>query len=165
MARLDAACAKARYARTYQGVAIPDSADYLDLVDGRHPLLSGRAVPVSISLRPPVTALVVTGPNTGGKTVALKTLGLILLMRQSGMMLPCDRSTRLPVGDGVYPDIGDQQSIEDAVSTFESHMKVITQILIQATPDSMVLIDEIGTSTDPEEGSALARAIVSLMIT
>ena len=103
----------------------------------------------------------ITGPNTGGKTVALKTLGLMALMHQSGLHLPCDQSTRLPLVDGVYADIGDQQSIEAAVSTFSSHISSIAAVLRHATPRSLVLLDELGTSTDPEEGSALARAILA----
>ncbi len=158
--RLDAALAKARYARTYDGVTLAGHADRTELVAARHPLLRG-AVPVSLTLRPPVNALVVTGPNTGGKTVALKTLGLLALMRQSGMMLPCAPDTKLPLVDSVYADIGDQQSIERAVSTFSSHVTAIIGVLEHATRDSLVLLDELGASTDPEEGSALAKAVTA----
>ena len=157
--RLDAALAKARYARSYEGVTLAEHAENVELVGARHPLLAG-AVPVSLALRPPQSVLVVTGPNTGGKTVALKTLGLLALMRQSGMMLPCEPSTRLPLFDAVYADIGDQQSIERAVSTFSSHVTAIIGVLEHATPRSLVLLDELGASTDPEEGSALAKAVV-----
>ena len=156
--RLDAALAKARYARSYEGVTLAEHAESVELVGARHPLLAG-AVPVSLALRPPQSVLVVTGPNTGGKTVALKTLGLLALMRQSGMMLPCEPSTRLPLFDAVYADIGDQQSIERAVSTFSSHVTAIIGVLEHATPRSLVLLDELGASTDPEEGSALAKAV------
>ena len=156
--RLDAALAKARYARSYEGVTLAEHAESVELVGARHPLLPG-AVPVSLALRPPQSMLVVTGPNTGGKTVALKTLGLLALMRQSGMMLPCEPSTRLPLFDAVYADIGDQQSIERAVSTFSSHVTAIIGMLEHATPRSLVLLDELGASTDPEEGSALAKAV------
>lgn len=158
--RLDAALAKARYGRTYQGVAVPAGGAGVELIDARHPLLGDRAKPVSLALRPPVTALVITGPNTGGKTVALKTLGLLTLMRQSGLLLPCGASTRLPITDGVYADIGDDQSIERAVSTFSSHVSAIAGILAHATPRSLVLLDELGAATDPEEGAALAKAVV-----
>ena len=159
VARLDAALAKARYAGTYRGVAVGED-DAVRLVEARHPLL-GTAVPVSLALEPPVTVLVVTGPNTGGKTVALKTLGLMALMRQSGLLLPCSPQTSLPLFDGVYADIGDQQSIELAVSTFSSHVTAIAGILAHATPRSLVLFDELGTSTDPEEGAALGCAVAA----
>ncbi len=160
-ARLDTALAKARYAGTYHGVTSGGHTAGVSLVEARHPLLGGRAVPLSLTLGAPATTLVVTGPNTGGKTVALKTLGLMALMRQSGMMLPCSPTSTLPVFDGVYADIGDQQSIENAVSTFSSHAAAIAGILTHATTGSLVLLDEIGTSTDPEEGVALAQAVVA----
>jgi len=160
-ARIDLAFAKGRYARSYHGVTIETSAPHVHLVEGRHPLLKGSPVPVSLAIAPPSIGLVVTGPNTGGKTVALKTLGLMVLMHQSGLQLPCDPSTRLPLFDGVYADIGDQQSIAAAVSTFSSHIHNIAAVLKHSTPRSLVLLDELGTSTDPEEGSALARAIIA----
>ena len=170
-ARLDMALAKARYARSYQGIPIrrgqgfaaehatPDTR-HIHLDQARHPLLHAHAVPVSLTINHPAVGLVITGPNTGGKTVALKTLGLMVLMRQSGLRLPCGEETRLPLVDGVYADIGDQQSIDAAVSTFSSHVTTIAGILTNATEHSLVLLDELGTSTDPEEGSALARAII-----
>ena len=160
-ARIDVAFAKARYARSYHGVTIDTSAPHVHLVEGRHPLLKGRSVPVSLAIVPPAIGLVVTGPNTGGKTVALKTLGLMVLMHQAGLQVPCDPSTTLPLFDGVYADIGDQQSIAAAVSTFSSHIQNISAVLKHSTPRSLVLLDELGTSTDPEEGSALARAIIA----
>ncbi|MCY4582358.1 MAG: endonuclease MutS2 [Chloroflexi bacterium] len=160
VARLDAALAKARYARTYRGVAVGEGAA-VQLVEARHPLIDSGAVPVSLALEPPVSVLVVTGPNTGGKTVALKTLGLMALMRQSGLLLPCAPQTSLPLFDGVYADIGDQQSIELAVSTFSSHITAIAGILAHATPRSLALFDELGTSTDPEEGAALGCAVAA----
>ncbi len=134
------------------------------LVNARHPMLGRDAVPVNMSVGPSWSVLVVTGPNTGGKTVALKTLGLLALMRQSGMMLPCEPSTRLPLFDAVYADIGDQQSIERAVSTFSSHVRAIIGVLEHATPRSLALLDELGASTDPEEGSALAKAVVRRLV-
>ena len=160
VARLDAALAKARYARTYEGVVVGEG-DSVQLVEARHPLIGTGTVPVSLALEPPVSVLIVTGPNTGGKTVALKTLGLMALMRQSGLLLPCSPQTSLPLFDGVYADIGDQQSIELAVSTFSSHVTAIAGILAHATPHSLVLLDELGTSTDPEEGAALACAVAA----
>jgi len=158
--RIDLALAKARYAASYRGVAIDTDAVHVRLVEARHPLLPKDAVPVSMAIAP-FTCVVITGPNTGGKTVALKTLGLLVLMHQAGLHLPCDASTRLPLVDGVYADIGDQQDIEQAVSTFGSHVTSISGILQAATERSLVLLDELGTSTDPEEGSALARAILA----
>ena len=160
LGRIDAALAKARYARTYRGVAVGEGGS-VHLVEARHPLLDAGAVPVSLALEPPVSVLVVTGPNTGGKTVALKTLGLMALMRQSGLQLPCAPQTSLPLFDGIYADIGDQQSIELAVSTFSSHVTAIAGILAHATPRSLVLFDELGTSTDPEEGAALGCAVAA----
>jgi len=160
-ARIDLALAKARYAQACSGVPLDASATHFHLVEARHPLLTGAAVPVSLTIAAPVTGLVVTGPNTGGKTVALKTLGLAVLMRQAGLQVPCDESTELPLVDGVYADIGDQQSIEAAVSTFSSHISNISSVLSHATEHSLVLLDELGTSTDPEEGSALAKAILA----
>jgi DNA mismatch repair protein MutS2 len=160
-ARIDVAFAKARYAHSYHGVTIPTSGTHIHLAEARHPLLSGSPVPVSLTIEPPTTGLIVTGPNTGGKTVSLKTLGLMVLMHQAGLQLPCEPSTTLPLFDAVYADIGDQQSIAAAESTFSSHISNIAAIIRHATPNSLVLLDELGTSTDPDEGSALARAIVA----
>ena len=159
--RMDLALAKARYAQSCRGTAVEAPEQELRLVDARHPLLSGPVVPVSLALEPPLTGLVITGPNMGGKTVALKALGLLVLMHQAGLQVPVAPTTRLAVVDGVYADIGDQQSIEHSVSTFSSHISAITGILDAVTPRSLVLLDELGTSTDPEEGSALARAILA----
>ena len=161
-ARIDLALAKARYAGAYRGAPIEiGGSQAIELVEARHPLLHTEPIPLSLTVGGPVSGLVITGPNTGGKTVALKTLGLMVLMHQSGLQLPCESSTRLPVVDGVYADIGDQQSIERSVSTFSSHISAITAVLAHATERSLVLLDELGTSTDPEEGSALARAILA----
>ena len=163
-ARLDLAMAKARYARAYDGAAIrmaDGPAPLLRLFDARHPLFPGAVVPLSLALESPVSGLVITGPNTGGKTVALKTLGLLALMQQSGLHLSADASSVLPVFDGVYADIGDQQDIQRSVSTFSSHVSNISSVLGSVTSRSLVLLDELGTSTDPEEGSALAKAMLA----
>ncbi|MBZ5628299.1 MAG: Smr/MutS family protein [Acidobacteriia bacterium] len=131
----------------------------------RHPLLertlrpkNQRVVPISVELDSDHCQLVVTGPNTGGKTVSLKTIGLLSLMAQSGIPVPADRA-ELPVFDAVLADIGDYQSIEQNLSTFSAHLTNIDFISRTATPDSLVLLDELGSSTDPEEGAALAVAI------
>ena len=131
------------------------------LLNARHPLLGASAVPINLSIGPEWTTLVITGPNTGGKTAAMKTLGLLALMHQSGLHIPADEGSSLPVFDGVHADVGDRQSIERSVSTFSSHMRRVIDILGVATPSSLVLLDELGTSTDPDEGSALAKAILA----
>ena len=164
--RLDLALAKARYASSSGATAVhllEAGEPELHLVEARHPLLPDPVVPISLALKPPALRLVITGPNTGGKTVALKTVGLLVLMHQAGLHIPAEAASRLPVFDGVYADIGDQQSVQESVSSFSSHMGTIAGILASATSHSLVLLDELGTSTDPEEGSALARAILAYL--
>ncbi|MDE2765791.1 MAG: endonuclease MutS2, partial [Chloroflexota bacterium] len=158
--RLDAALAKARYAVATSASPI-ETGGPPRLHEGRHPLIEGRVEPVSMEFEAAPAGLVITGPNTGGKTVALKTLGLLALMHQAGLQTPCAPTTRLPVFDAVYADIGDQQSIEASVSTFSSHVANIAAILRAASGRSLVLLDEVGTSTDPEEGAALAQAVLA----
>ena len=173
VAELDLALAKARYARkakaaepiitTFGGNEkrmAGESAAVLRLVNARHPLLAQKAVPLSVEIGRDFSSLVITGPNTGGKTVAIKTIGLLSLMAQSGIPIPASPESCLPVFDGVFADIGDEQSIEQTLSTFSWHMGNIVRIINSATEKSLVLLDELGTSTDPAEGSALARSIL-----
>ncbi len=162
LARLDLAMAKARYAlaiRALPPTIIEGEQQYISLVDARHPLLEREAVPVSLKVSDTCSLLLITGPNAGGKTVALKTVGLLTLMAHAGLHLPAREST-ISLFDGVYADIGDQQSIQQSLSTFSSHIENLRAIMDQATGKSLVLIDELGTSTDPEEGAALAKAIL-----
>ncbi len=164
-AHIDLALAKGRYAgRAKAGEALiyqPSASDpaVIKLDTARHPLLS-EAVPLSIELGRDFSILVVTGPNTGGKTLALKTIGLLCLMTQAGLPVPAGENTRLPVFKGIFADIGDEQSVQAALSTFSGHMSNIARILKDADDNCLVLLDELGASTDPQEGSALARAIL-----
>jgi DNA mismatch repair protein MutS2 len=171
LAELELQFAKARFAEDYRCVAATISgtgtwsAHKLVLHKARHPLLErnlknkgGSVVPISIELEGERRELIITGPNTGGKTVALKTVGLLALMAQSGLPVPADRA-EFPVFDAVLADIGDYQSIEQNLSTFSAHVTNIDFISRTATPDSLVVLDELGSATDPEEGAALAVAI------
>ena len=164
LARLDLDMAKARYSSAINAVA-PWVADQevadrrLKLVRARHPLLTGAVVSVSVELDRNQGVMLITGPNAGGKTVTLKTVGLLAMMAQAGLHVPAEEA-HFPRFDGIYADIGDQQGIQQSMSTFSSHIVNLKGIMSRATVHSLVLVDELGTSTDPEEGSALASAVL-----
>ena len=160
VAKMDFALARARYARRLDATK-PAVGERVRLIRARHPLLGADAVPLTLGFGREWSALVVTGPNTGGKTVAMKTVGLAALMHQSGLQIPADDGCSLPVFDSVFADIGDSQSVTESVSTFGSHMRNVIRILRHADRRSLVLLDEVGASTDPEEGAALAKAIIA----
>jgi DNA mismatch repair protein MutS2 len=166
LAEIDLCFAKSRYASLTRASA-PDlnTAGRLRLRQARHPLLTGKVVPIDFWLGgDQARMVVVTGPNTGGKTVALKTVGLLSLMALAGLHIPAGDGSEIPVWQDVFADIGDEQSIEQSLSTFSSHLSRITEILREATPGAMVLLDELGAGTDPSEGSALARAILTWLL-
>ncbi|MDI6710635.1 MAG: endonuclease MutS2 [Bacillota bacterium] len=160
LGHLDFVLAKARWAEELDAVA-PEIGEgaHLAFRRARHPLIPGRAVPIDGHLGTDFDTLVVTGPNTGGKTVALKTVGVLVLIAQAGLHVPAEEC-RVGLFDRVFADIGDEQSIENALSTFSSHMANIVHILAEAGSGSLVLIDELGTGTDPVEGAALAQSIL-----
>ena len=135
----------------------------IKLIEAKHPMLGEQAVPLNLQIGPNWNVLVITGPNTGGKTVAIKTVGLLVAMNQSGIQIPAAAGSQLPFFDGIYADIGDQQSISNSVSTFSSHIENLNHILDNCSPQSLLLLDEVGSSTDPEEGSAIAKAVLEYL--
>jgi len=174
-AEIDLALAKARYARrthateplltdSVGGKRVAENTRVLKLIKARHPLLGDKAVPLSVEIGSDFSILVITGPNMGGKTVALKTIGLLSLMAQAGLPIPAAPESSIPVFDGIFADIGDEQSIEQTLSTFSWHVGNIVRIIRSATGNSLVLLDELGTSTDPAEGSALARSLLLYLL-
>ena len=186
LAELDLAFAKAKYAEAVHGSepvlhamlnvkrrkSQPDDVrpatfdiPTIKLLNARHPLLDPETVvPITIDAASGTFALVITGPNTGGKTVTLKTVGLLVVMAQSGLHIPADSGSELPCFQAVYADIGDEQSIEQSLSTFSGHITNIVHILKKADKRSLVILDELGAGTDPQEGAALARAILSSLL-
>lgn len=157
-ARFDCVQARARYAQAQAAVAVP--AGPLALHRARHPELGAAAVPLDIGMAAGARVMIITGPNTGGKTVCLKTVGLLCLMNQAGMEIPAAADSTLPVYRAVHADIGDEQSITESLSTFSAHVENLAAIVRGADERSLVLIDELGTGTDPEEGIALSRALL-----
>ncbi|MCC6618974.1 MAG: endonuclease MutS2 [Chloroflexi bacterium] len=166
LARADLWLARARLASAMDAVRPAVSTDAVELLSARHPLIGEGVVPIDLRLgdRFGYRALVVTGPNTGGKTVSLKTLGLLALMHQAGLRVPAADGARLPVFTSVMADIGDEQSIAQSLSTFSSHLRNIVRFVADAGPGSLVLLDEVGAGTDPAEGSALAMAVVAHLV-
>ena len=170
-ARLEFIFARARYGAAIHAIGLPvkinaaeaDPAGVLRLSGLRHPLLEDSSVPIDVSVGPDWSVLVITGPNAGGKTVAMKSVGLLAQMHQSGLEIPVEEGSWLPVFDGIYADIGDLQSISESVSRSALTCETLSTSCPSQRASSLVLMDEIGSSTDPEEGAALARAILDRM--
>ena len=165
IANIDLIFAKAHFGIEINGITpILNNEKFVDLHKARHPLIvKDKVVPINISLGKDYVSLLITGPNTGGKTVALKTLGLLLLMAYSGIPIPCSEGSNICVFTYIFADIGDEQSIQESLSTFSAHMKNIVEITKKANDNSLVLLDELGSGTDPVEGAALAISILSYL--
>lgn len=165
IANIDLIFAKAHFGVEIAGITpILNNEKFVNLYKARHPLIDkDKVVPINIGLGKDYVSLLITGPNTGGKTVALKTLGLLLLMAYSGIPIPCSEGSNICVFSYIFADIGDEQSIQESLSTFSAHMKNIVEITKKADDNSLVLLDELGSGTDPVEGAALAISILSYL--
>ena len=165
IANIDLIFAKAHFGVEIAGITpILNNEKFVNLYKARHPLIDkDKVVPINIGLGKDYVSLLITGPNTGGKTVALKTLGLLLLMAYSGIPIPCSEGSNICVFTYIFADIGDEQSIQESLSTFSAHMKNIVEITKKANDNSLVLLDELGSGTDPVEGAALAISILSYL--
>ena len=173
LAEVDLAMAKGRLARELRALDLHErgaqgwlgeAPGELQLLGARHPLLTGDVVANTIAIGESDRVLLITGPNTGGKTVALKTAGLLVLMAQAGLPVPADRGSHVPIYESVFADIGDEQSIEQSLSTFSGHITAVISVLERADERSLVLLDELGAGTDPTEGAALGIAIVDRLL-
>jgi DNA mismatch repair protein MutS2 len=164
VAVLDTLMCRARYAVQHSCRRADTTPFVVSLRDARHPLLGPKVVPVTIRTDRDTRVLIITGPNTGGKTVSLKTVGLLALMHQFGMEIPAGEGSTLPLFDEIFADIGDEQSIEQSLSTFSGHIKNLAAIVRRAGARSLVLLDELGAGTDPEEGVAIAMALLDYFL-
>ncbi|MGX7243695.1 endonuclease MutS2 [Enterococcus quebecensis] len=161
VAQYDMIFAKAKYSRDIKGIEPEINQDgIIKFVNVKHPLLGDSAVPLNLSVGKEYRGLTITGPNAGGKTVVLKTIGLVTLQTMIGVQISAETGTNVGIFDQIFVDIGDQQSIENALSTFSGHMRNISEILVRAKQNSLILLDEIGSGTEPNEGAALAIAIM-----
>lgn len=161
MSHYDMVFAKGKYSKAIGGISPAlNEHGYVKIISGKHPLLEGTVVPLSIVIGENFRSLIITGPNAGGKTIVLKTIGILTLAMQSGFHIPVSEGSNMSVFDKVFADIGDDQSIENSLSTFSAHVKNLSQIIRQTNKSTLLLFDEIGSGTEPNEGAALAIAIL-----
>lgn len=167
MIYLDNTLAAARWANEQKAIfaeTCNNTTENISLIQARHPLLAEKAVPIDLIFPEGCKIIIITGPNTGGKTVTLKTLALFILLNQSGFPVPAFEGTKLPICSGIFADIGDEQSLDQSLSTFSGHMKNVAHAIKNADANSLVLLDELGSGTDPQEGSAIAMATLDVLI-
>lgn len=161
IAHYDMVFAKGKYSKSINACEPKvNEHGYINIISGKHPLLEGKVVPLNIKIGEDYRSLIITGPNAGGKTVVLKTIGILTLAVQSGFHIPCDEKTEISIFEKIFCDIGDDQSLENSLSTFSSHVKNLSNIINKTNKSSLVLLDEIGSGTEPSEGAALAIAIL-----